>query len=301
MYYSIKAFIPRIIQLLTRRIIARYRWKKYKNIWPIDKNGVKKPENWSHWPNHKRVALVLTHDIESADGQKKCISVANIEKDLNFRSSFNFVPERYNDDPQLRKYLTDNGFEVGVHGLNHDGRLYRNKKIFEYRAERINKYIKGWSAVGFRSPAMHHNLEWIHLLDIQYDLSTFDTDPFEPQPIGMGTIFPLTIHSKTNNSSYIELPYTLPQDSTLFLILNEKNVNIWKEKFLWIIENGGMVLLNTHPDYMNINGKLKSGEYTVDYYIEFLEFIKNNYIDECWHALPKEVARFWKKIYGKPK
>jgi len=34
---------------------------------------------------------------------------------------------------------------------------------------------------GFSLPSMHHNLEWIGELDIEYDASTFDTDPFEPQ------------------------------------------------------------------------------------------------------------------------
>ena len=37
---------------------------------------------------------------------------------------------------------------------------------------------------------MHHNLDWISELEIDYDMSTFDTDPFEPMPQGAGTIFP---------------------------------------------------------------------------------------------------------------
>lgn len=47
-----------------------------------------------------------------------------------------------------------------------------------------------------QGPAVHHNLEWIGELDIEYDLSTFDTDPFMPQPDGVGTIFPFLVERK---------------------------------------------------------------------------------------------------------
>ena len=40
---------------------------------------------------------------------------------------------------------------------------------------------------------MLHNLVWLRDLDILYDASTFDTDPFEPQPEGMETIFPFWV------------------------------------------------------------------------------------------------------------
>ena len=48
--------------------------------------------------------------------------------------------------------------------------------------------------------------------------STFDTDPIEPQPDGVRTIFPFLVE-RPDGSSYVELPYTLAQDSTLFLVL----------------------------------------------------------------------------------
>ena len=70
---------------------------------------------------------------------------------------------------------------------------------------------------------MHHDLDLIGALDIQYDLSTFDTDPFEPQPDGVGTIFPFWVDNKRNkNGGYVELPYTLPQDFTPFILMREK-------------------------------------------------------------------------------
>jgi len=41
---------------------------------------------------------------------------------------------------------------------------------------------------------MFHNLKWIHDLNISYDASTFDTDPFEPQHDRAGTIFPFWVN-----------------------------------------------------------------------------------------------------------
>jgi hypothetical protein len=51
------------------------------------------------------------------------------------------------------------GFEVGVHDLRHDGKLYRSRQVFAQKALRINRYLKDWGAVGFRSGFMFHKLE----------------------------------------------------------------------------------------------------------------------------------------------
>ena len=264
------------------------------HIWPIDKKASCPPDKWTGWPDGKRFALVLTHDVERAKGQKKCYELMAMEARLGFRSSYNFVAEDYVVSRELRQYLTDKSFEIGVHGLTHKGTLYRSRKIFQQQAARINSYLRDWQSVGFRSPSMHHNLEWIHDLDIEYDASTFDTDPFEPQPDGICTIFPLWVSQSDSTRGYVELPYTLPQDFTLFIILREKTINIWKKKLDWIAEHGGMVLLNTHPDYMRFKaGRPGMEEYPAHYYERLLTYIKSHYDGQYWHPLPKEMARFW--------
>lgn len=217
-----------------------------------------------------------------------------LEQECGFVSSYNFVPERYPDNPSVRKMLKDEGFEVGVHGLNHDGKLYKSREEFLLRAERINSYIKQWDVVGFRSPAMHHNLDWIRDLNILYDSSTFDTDPFEPQPDAAHTIFPFIVEADGDRSGYVELPYTLPQDFTLFVLLEETTIDIWKKKVDWIAAQGGMVLVNIHPDYMHFgNTKPKLGEFPARFYRELLLYIRNTYKDQYWHVLPKELASYW--------
>ena len=304
MYYFIKPLIPRWLQIVLRRLLIHQKKASYQKIWPINESAAKQPDGWKGWPDKKLFALVLTHDVEGPKGQEKCIKLAELEKELGFRSTFNFVPKRYYVSPEIRNYLTANGFEVGVHGLYHDGKLYASQRMFRKRAVEINKYLDEWGVVGFRAPSMHHNLDWNCMLNIEYDASTFDTDPFEPQSDGIETIFPVKIENcnidicNQNFNGYVELPYTLPQDFGMFIIIKETNIDIWKKKLEWIVEKGGMALLNTHPDYMNFGeGPCKMDEYPYEYYREFLETIKKNYENKYWHVLPKEMARFWANNY----
>ena len=55
--------------------------------------------------------------------------------------------------------LEQSGFEVGVHGLEHDGKLYSSKATFAAKASRIREYLQRWNACGFRSPLMQHKLK----------------------------------------------------------------------------------------------------------------------------------------------
>lgn len=293
-FYTLKPMIPRRVQIFLRRYFVRKKLPKVAATWPIDPASAGPPHGWTGWPDGKKFALLLTHDVDTAKGQDRCRDLMKLEIQAGFRSSFNFVPERYQVSSELRHQLSDNGFEVGVHGLNHDGKLYSDLKTFKNRADRINSFIKAWQAVGFRSPSMHHNFEWLHLLDIEYDASAFDTDPFEPQSDGVGTIFPFIVKDTKSGKSYVELPYTLPQDFTLFVLMKEKNIDIWKRKLDWIAEQGGIALVNSHPDYMSFNGCLTKDEYQANYYRAFLEYVKEKYEGKYWHLLPRDMARHWK-------
>ncbi len=150
-----------------RRLLVTRKRQAYSNVWPILETAGEAPEGGSGWSGQKRFAVVLTHDVDRANRQKKCQDLTALEENLGFRSSFNFVPERYAVSKALRDLLTGKGLEVGVHGLKHDGKLYRSKEIFQKRTSRINHYLKEGHAVGFHSPAMHHNLDWIHVLKIE--------------------------------------------------------------------------------------------------------------------------------------
>jgi len=291
-YYYLKPVIPRGLQIYLRRALVRIQKNQYRDIWPMDQRSLSPEHVRLEWPDNKSFALVLTHDVESSKGVARCLELAEMEKSRGLKSSFNFVPERYAVPASVRDELTSRGFEVGVHGLLHDGKLYESEETFRQRAAKINEYLSDWGAVGFRSPAMHHNLDWIGLLDIEYDASTFDTDPFEPQSDGVGTIFPFWVESQMTKTGYIELPYTLPQDSTLFVLMQEKTAEIWKRKLDWVAANKGMALVNVHPDYLNFGSTgYDIDEYPASLYQDFLDYVVEHYEGQFWHALPRDVAR----------
>jgi glycosyltransferase involved in cell wall biosynthesis len=292
-YYLTKPAIPLKVRLALRSILAKHLRKRNASIWPINEAASEAPAMWPGWPEGKKFAFVLTHDVEGMKGLDRSRELADLEIEMGFRSAFNFVPEgEYRVSGSLREFLTGNGFEVGVHDLHHDGSLYRTRRSFLSGAKKINQYVESWGSLGFRSAFMRHNLSWLGEVNVLYDSSTFDVDPFEPQPDGAGTIFPFWV-SHSGQEGYVEIPYTLPQDSTLFLLLKEKTIDIWKRKLDWVARNGGLALVIVHPDYISFNGEKQLGEYSVRMYRDLLEYVANRYGGQCWFTLPKDVARYF--------
>jgi hypothetical protein len=294
-----------------RRSIALRTRNRATGVWPIMPGSEQRPQHWPGWPDGKKFAFVLTHDVESTAGLERCRDLMHLNMELGFRASFNFVPEGdYQDPRELREELTQNGFEVGIHDLRHDGRLYQSAKEFRRNAVSINRYLAEWGAVGFRSAFMLHKLDWLHELKIAYDASTFDTDPFEPQPEGRHTIFPFWVPCpngesikyqgpaiNSSSTGYVELPYTLPQDFTLFVLLQEKTPEIWLRKLDWIAQHGGMALVDVHPDYLCFDDTIKRpGEYPVAHYKSFLEYVRRHYDGAFWNTTPRQVAQFCEQV-----
>jgi peptidoglycan/xylan/chitin deacetylase (PgdA/CDA1 family) len=294
-YYLLKPYIPRVATRFLRQAYHHSNHKGIESHWPVDVRYASflwkaliqvlqiTPGQQliikSLWPENHRFAFVLTHDVETELGLEFVRNVADLDEEFGFRSSFNFVPERYHLDRNLIGELRSRGFEIGIHGLKHDGKLFSSRIEFEHRATRINRYLKDFDAVGFRSPLTHRNPEWMQSLDIEYDLSFFDADPFEPIPGGTMSIWPFFI------GHFVELPYTLIQDYTLASVLGETSPRLWLEKIDFIEKHHGMALVNSHPDYL----KKKNVR---DVYRQFLLDMK----DRCqyWHALPRDVAHWWR-------
>ena len=231
------------------------------------------------WPDDADFALVLTHDVETAEGLQHVPTIAAIEEELGFRSSWNVVPHKYPVDMRLIEDLKSRGFEIGVHGFNHDGRLYFSQRTFQSRAPAINSAIHKYGAVGFRSPMVHRNLEWLQLLDIEYDSSCFDVDPFQAMPGGVGSIWPFVF------GRFVELPYTLPQDHTLFIALGHRDTRVWTEKLQFIARHHGLALMLTHPDYL-------TSDHNLSLYRDFLSYVKSH--GGFWHGLPRDVTDWWR-------
>lgn len=300
-YYAVKPLLPKRLRYVMRRMDAQRKRARATDVWPMLPGSETPPPNWPGWPEGKQFAVVLTHDVEGQKGLDRCRQLMELESQHGFRSSFNFVPEgEYRVDAALREELNQRGFEVGVHDLHHDGSLYRSREQFVEQSRRINGYLKEWRATGFRAGFMFHNLQWLHDLDVRYDASTYDVDPFEPQSDNMGTIFPFWVEGE-GGRGYMELPYTLVQDSTIFLLLRERTIDLWKRKVDWVAEHGGMVLLNTHPDYIGFGLHESTwDEFPSAFYAELLDYIRTKYANRYWQALPREVAAYGAGFKPKP-
>jgi hypothetical protein len=172
------------------------------------------------------------------------------------------------------------GFEIGAHGLCHDGRLFRSLDNFRRLAPRLEELAREHNLRGFRSPSTLRRFEWIQQLDFDFDSSFADTDPYEPQPGGCCSVFPFFL------GSMVELPYTLPQDHTFLHLLRREALPVWAAKSRWIASFGGMVLTLVHPDYYGKRPYL-------DEYEELLKQLGD--IEGAWRALPSQVAAWWRK------
>ena len=111
-YFRLKPLIPRSIRMGIRRWFVQRKRRLVRDIWPIKESAGVKPKGWQGWPDGKKFAFVLTHDVESQQGLDRVKELADLEMQLGFRSLFNFVPEGpYTVPVELREWLTDHGFE----------------------------------------------------------------------------------------------------------------------------------------------------------------------------------------------
>ncbi|MEZ6088025.1 MAG: hypothetical protein R3C05_08375, partial [Pirellulaceae bacterium] len=232
------------------------------------------------WPEPYQFASVLTHDVETWEGVKLVPALAELEEKLGFRSAWNFIPYKYNIDAGMLDDLAARGHEIGIHGYNHDGRLFESRGTFNRRSGPINDALDRYRSIGFRAPMVHRNLTWLQQLNIQYDASCFDVDPFQAMPGGVGSPWPMIV------GRFVELPYTLPQDHTLLIALGETTPRIWIDKLAYLRRMSAMAMLITHPDYLDTQTRL-------NVYHAFLEHLSEQ--SDCWFALPKDVADWWRQ------
>jgi hypothetical protein len=85
------------------------------------------------------------------------------------------------------------------------------------------------------------------------------------------------------------LPYTLPQDHTLFVTLEETSPRVWIRKLDLLKRLGGMAMLVTHPDYLDVPSRL-------NVYQQFCEHVAHQ--ANKWPCLPSEISTWWRHRSG---
>ena len=299
-YYGIRPLMP----VSVRKHLQRVRLRGWDRIafpkWPVDRtvnelfetvmmyslkaNGAKRiPFIW-FWPEGAPSAAIMTHDVETTEGRDFCGTMMDIDDAFGIKSSFQVVPEKRYEVPQdYLDSITKRGFEVAVQDLNHDGRLYKNREQFLERVAKINSYRRQWGAEGFRAGILYRREEWFGDLDFSYDMSIPNVAHLDPQRGGCCTVMPYFI------DNLLELPVTTIQDYSLFHILQDYRIEIWKTQIELIMQKHGLLSFIVHPDYV-----ITAPERKV--YEELLSYLSGLRKDKgIWIATPSNVNRWWRE------
>jgi hypothetical protein len=225
----------------------------------------------------------MTHDIEGQAGLDFSDELMDIDEAHGVKSAFQLIPEGREDAwERTAARLRARGFEVNLHDLNHDGRLFADRDEFLARARRINDYARRFNCDGFRSGAMYREQGWFSAFEFAYDMSVPNAAHLEPQRGGCCTVMPYFV------GDVLELPLTTTQDYTLFHILNDYSIDLWREQIRLIAGRHGLISVITHPDYL-------VGQRERDVYLKLLDYlVELREREGVWFALPGAVNRWWR-------
>jgi peptidoglycan/xylan/chitin deacetylase (PgdA/CDA1 family) len=203
----------------------------------------------SPWPEGKRYAFALSHDVDTAAGLGRVEGIAALEAGLGFTSTWFVVGRGYPlDHPQLDR-LREEGHEIGLHGDRHDNRIaYLAEPRIRARLETCRGVVERQRMAGFRSPSLLSSppLRKVLAETFQYVSDTPDTekDSLIGPRRGCSTCFPF------RRDGLLEIPITLPmEDKLLSAGLDEDAVlRVWRRKLEWVREVGGLAQLVTHAE-----------------------------------------------------
>jgi len=299
-YYCLRPILPVLIRRRLQRMYLNG-WKAIPfPLWPVDitvdklmerllllairAGGLERvPFVW-FWPDGAQACAVVTHDVETATGRDFCGTLMDVDDSFGIKASFQLIPEeRYHVDEKFLSQIRDRGFEVVVHDLNHDGRLYKSRMQFLERAARINSYGREFKAKGFRAGILYRKQIWYDALDFEYDMSVPNAAHLDPQRGGCCTVMPYFI------GNILELPVTTTQDYTLFNILNNYSTSLWEQQIQIILENHGFMNFIVHPDYVTKKRERQVFEALLDR----LAGLRQR--ERVWTPTPGEVNRWWRQ------
>jgi peptidoglycan/xylan/chitin deacetylase (PgdA/CDA1 family) len=297
-YYAAKPLIPRRLQIAARRVYTKRIGLPEFPAWPLDESVLRLVRFFAYclllaadtdalefrwfWPGNSKATAILTHDVESAEGLRLAPELADLEEERGLRSSFNVVASWYPVDEGVLRELRGRGFEIGLHGLRHDHSLFTTHEAFQRQLPAVEEAARAFEAVGFRSPSTHRVHQWIGELPLSYDCSVPHSDPLEPMPGGCCSLWPYFI------GDLVELPYTLPQDHTLFTVLGKTTVDDWLAQVDAIERRHGLIQCLSHPDPGYLGDPDKRAIYA-----ELLDALAER--AQLWKPLPRDLAAWWRQ------
>ncbi len=299
-YYAVRPYLS----VKVRKHLQRRRLREWESIvfpeWPVDctveriqrrlmalairASGAESlPFIW-FWPDDYRGCIIVTHDVETTFGRDTCGDLMDLDDKYGFKASFQVVPEaRYPVPKSYLDAITTRGFEVNVHDLTHDGRLFDNHEEFVRRAKKINAYAKSFDASGFRSGILYRNPDWYDAFEFAYDMSIPNVGHLDPQRGGCCTVMPYFV------GNIVELPLTCIQDYSLFHVLNEYSTQLWRKQIQRIMENNGLITILAHPDYV-VESRAKAA---YEELLSHLAVVRQS--NNLWAPIPKDLAAWWRQ------
>ena len=236
------------------------------------------------WPEGKNSCAIMTHDVESAKGRDFCSTLMDIDDSRGIKSSFQIVPEqRYDVSDDLLRSFHKRDFEITVHDLNHDGHLYRDRSQFLERAAKINSYLQQFETEGFRAGVLYRRQPWYGALKCSYYMSVPNVARLDPQHGGCCTVMPYFI------GEVLELPVTTVQDYTLFHVLDDYSIELWKRQTELIMQRHGLMSFIVHPDYIMQERARAVYEALLDYLVD----LRQN--RDVWMTTPSKVNQWWRQ------
>ena len=299
-YHWIRPLLP----VPARRRLQRARLRGWPDIpfprWPVDRTVERILERllalsmkaqgictipfvW-FWPEGATSCAIMTHDVEYLAGKNFCSQLMDLDDSMRIKSSFEIVPDgRYPVSEGFVEEIRHRGFEINIHDLNHDGELFSNREEFMRRAKQINEYGRRYRALGFRSGALYRNQAWYGALEFSYDMSVPSVAHLDPQRGGCCSLMPFFV------GRILELPLTTIQDYSLFHMLNDYSIDLWKRQMTEIVDNHGLASFIVHPDYI----LEKRARATYRALLEHLAQVRE--AQRVWIALPREVDSWWRQ------
>jgi hypothetical protein len=235
------------------------------------------------WPGGKQCSAVMTHDVETAAGLAFADALMNVNDAHGIKSSFQLIPgARYAVTDAICSEMRRRGFEVNVHDLMHDGRLFDDPEKFAAAAEQINAHGIRFGSKGFRSGALYRNQAWYGALQFSYDMSVPNCAHLDPQRGGCCTVMPYFV------GDLLEIPVTATQDYTLFHVLKTYKQDLWQEQITRIAAQHGLISFIVHPDYLDHPEALAAYETLLSH----LGRLRAEH--GLWIALPGEIDSWWR-------
>jgi hypothetical protein len=299
-YYRFRPFLP----LSVRKHLQRALLKDWTTLafphWPVDRTVERLLEQllalsmaaqgadtvpfvW-FWPDGASSCAIMTHDIETLAGRNFSSQLMDLDDSVGIKASFQIVPEgRYPVPSKFVDEIRHRGFEINIHDLNHDGLLFASRERFQRRAVQINAYGVQYRALGFRSGGLYRNPAWYTELEFSYDMSLPSVAHLDPQRGGCCSLMPFFI------GKILELPLTTIQDYSLFHVLNDYSIDLWKRQLASVTDAHGLASFLVHPDYL-IDGRARKTYQTLLEHLALMREERN-----IWIAPPRDVDRWWRE------